>query len=358
MELLFAKNLSKLRKENHLTQEQLAEILGVSFAAVSKWERGVAVPEVGMIAEIADVFRVSVDVLIGYEFQNNDKECLVNQLKEYLHDRETKDVLENVEKILKRYPNYFEMVYYSALNYKIRGIYQQKKDYLTRALTLYYHACQLLGQNTDEKISQISINKEIADIYMALEEYEKAIEILEKNNPCRIHHPMIGLALSILKKEPRKTSSYLSEAFMDLTVSQMQIVTGYVNFYVQKKDYQNASAVIEWALGFFEGLKKEGKPNPLNKSEVTLLTVYSSIQLRLQKEDAAKDALVRAKNIAEAFDKAPSYDMRSVRFVSEDTSASSIDDLGKTAVEGIEKIICEEADEKLLYLWESIKNGK
>ena len=40
MKLNLAENICRLRKENNMTQEQLAEALGVSFAAVSKWERG------------------------------------------------------------------------------------------------------------------------------------------------------------------------------------------------------------------------------------------------------------------------------------------------------------------------------
>ena len=40
MKLSLPANISKLRKEHSMTQEQLAEALGVTFAAVSKWERG------------------------------------------------------------------------------------------------------------------------------------------------------------------------------------------------------------------------------------------------------------------------------------------------------------------------------
>lgn len=42
MNIYFSENIKKLRKERQLTQETLAEYLGVSFQAVSKWERGVS----------------------------------------------------------------------------------------------------------------------------------------------------------------------------------------------------------------------------------------------------------------------------------------------------------------------------
>ena len=61
MKLSLAQNISRLRKQNGLTQERLAEALGVSFAAVSKWERGAATPDLTLIANMADLFSVSLD---------------------------------------------------------------------------------------------------------------------------------------------------------------------------------------------------------------------------------------------------------------------------------------------------------
>ena len=53
------------RKIKGWTQEQLAEYIGVSSVAVSKWERNVNVPEVDMLCRLADVFDLSVDELLG-----------------------------------------------------------------------------------------------------------------------------------------------------------------------------------------------------------------------------------------------------------------------------------------------------
>ncbi len=66
MKMSLSENIARLRRERSMTQEQLAEALGVSFAAVSKWERGAATPELNLIAEMADLFEVSMDALIGY----------------------------------------------------------------------------------------------------------------------------------------------------------------------------------------------------------------------------------------------------------------------------------------------------
>ena len=110
MKLSLPANISKLRKEHSMTQEQLAEALGVTFASVSKWERGVATPELNLIAEMADLFEVSIDALIGYEFRNNDRENVIARLKQYCHDRNNEDAFADVEKALQRYPNCFDVI--------------------------------------------------------------------------------------------------------------------------------------------------------------------------------------------------------------------------------------------------------
>ncbi len=65
MNELIGNNIMILRKENGLTQEQLANALGISYQAVSKWETGNACPDISTLPLLADLFSVSVDQLIG-----------------------------------------------------------------------------------------------------------------------------------------------------------------------------------------------------------------------------------------------------------------------------------------------------
>lgn len=356
MKLSISKNISRLRKANSMTQEQLAEALGITFAAVSKWERGVATPDLNFIAEMADLFGVSVDVLIGYEFRNNDKESVVKRLKQYVHDREAEDALADIEKALQRYPNCFDIVYYSALNYRVRGLFQRETTYSAKALSLYHHACRLIDQNTDPEISEISIRNAMADIHITLGEYDKGLELLKKNNPCRLNHPLIGATLASSCNDPDAALPYLSKALLDLSNSHMQIVLGYINVYYKKHDYRSAAALLEWALSFYPGLKQPNKTNYMEKSEAILWTVRAEIHLHLNEMSEATDCLRRAKDVAQQFDAAPSYDAANVRFVSCKEPASSYDDFGDTAMDGVEKIIIESEYDELQKLWEEIKH--
>ena len=62
-------NISKLRKDAHLTQDDLATYLGVTKASVSKWETGQSYPDIELLPRIATYFNTTVDALIGYEPQ-------------------------------------------------------------------------------------------------------------------------------------------------------------------------------------------------------------------------------------------------------------------------------------------------
>ena len=67
MELMIGENIWRLRRTMNLTQEELAERLGVSFQAVSKWERGEGLPDILFLPVLACFFRIAIDELIGMD---------------------------------------------------------------------------------------------------------------------------------------------------------------------------------------------------------------------------------------------------------------------------------------------------
>lgn len=59
------KTISGLRKERNMTQMELADRLGISFQAVSNWERGQTMPDIAKLGELAEILGVSIDELLG-----------------------------------------------------------------------------------------------------------------------------------------------------------------------------------------------------------------------------------------------------------------------------------------------------
>ncbi len=71
----FGENLQTIRKKNHLSQEGLAEMLGVSRQAVSKWELGEGYPEVDKLLILSKKLNISIDSLLGGENTAADPEA-------------------------------------------------------------------------------------------------------------------------------------------------------------------------------------------------------------------------------------------------------------------------------------------
>ena len=65
MNLRIAENIKRLRQESQLTQAQLADRLGVSYQAVSRWENETTYPDIELLPAIASLFGVTVDYLLG-----------------------------------------------------------------------------------------------------------------------------------------------------------------------------------------------------------------------------------------------------------------------------------------------------
>ena len=85
LKYIIAKNISELRKREALTQLELAEKLNYSDKAVSKWERGEAMPDIGVLKEIADLFSVSLDYLVEEEHKKIPE--AKSSLKLKIHNR-------------------------------------------------------------------------------------------------------------------------------------------------------------------------------------------------------------------------------------------------------------------------------
>ncbi len=63
----FGQRISKFRKEKNLTQNDIADKVGVTAQAVSKWENDQATPDIDVLVKLSDIFSVSLDELLGKE---------------------------------------------------------------------------------------------------------------------------------------------------------------------------------------------------------------------------------------------------------------------------------------------------
>ena len=83
---MLQENLKILRTQKGMSQEELADRLNVVRQTVSKWEKGLSVPDSEMLIRIADVFEVSVGELLGETIQPQPEKSELQQLSEKLEN--------------------------------------------------------------------------------------------------------------------------------------------------------------------------------------------------------------------------------------------------------------------------------
>lgn len=242
MDMFIGENIRRLRREKGITQEVLAERLHVSAAAVSKWERGDSIPDIGMLLPLASYFNVSTDELLGvdsaktrekvkivFEERNRlstlgkEREAfalIVNAHREfpndwqlmedymwklvydpYLDDRRgdiahKEELYDLCERVLDECP--VDQVRYSALNileglYSLDGRSDRALETLNRFPTMYYSQENLLtlfyDEGSDEwwvavraKIAQFAETMvvDIRNLALKTEDPRESIRVMKK----------------------------------------------------------------------------------------------------------------------------------------------------------------------------------
>ena len=353
MQIRLSENIRALRRRRGLTQEQLAEALGMTPGAVYKWEAGLSQPELAVIVELADLFDTSVDVLLGYEMKDNRRQTAAERLQRYRTEKDRTGLAE-AEKALQKYPNDFAIVYRSAALYRVFGIVEADEALLRRALTLLDKARLLLPQNTDPKIDETVLYAETAQTLSSLGEADKAVSLWKTHNAGGQYSAIIGSTLSSSCDRPQEALPFLSDALLNACADLVNIVVGYLNVYYKQRNFAATKAIIRWGMDTLGGLKDGDRPCFLDKVNASLLVCLAGAQKNCGETDAARASLRQAQALAAQFDAAPDYRGDALRFVSGGEPAGIYDDLGATAMDGIRKIVQDLDEAELLTWWKEL----
>jgi len=354
MDTKLSENIRRYRKERSLTQGQLAEMLGVTVGAVYKWEAGLSIPELGMIVELADFFNTSVDALLGHEMKDNGLNTTLERLKFYIDAKECAGIQE-AENALKRYPNIFWIVFLSAQLFYIIGSNEKDKELLMRSLELFRKSCTLISEVNSPKINETTISGDIALVYIALGENEKAVEVMQKNNIGGIYDHYIGQRLVWCDRFD-EAEDYLSHGFLKGIVSVLNTLFGYTFLYIRKTEYNRAEEILALANKLVPELCASDveAPNYFDRLTGIALMLQGYVKLRQGKTEEAHRLLILARDTAARFDEVPNYSIGAIPFLSGIKNEKMDDILGKTATESLENCCKEINDHEFDELWKKI----
>jgi len=172
-------NIYTLRKEKKITQAQLAEKLGVSEQAISKWENDQCAPDVSLFPIIAEFFGVSIDRIFGYHTSSYSEEVEA-VMKAADDSMNTYKEIEIISEGLKKYPNSPDLKLYLAFSLSMvnrtSNDEKERRDAIEKAIKVCKEVANFCGdiEKADRALSMLR------RIYCEIGEFEKAADAVEK----------------------------------------------------------------------------------------------------------------------------------------------------------------------------------
>ena len=341
MEHHLAENIRKYRKERGMTQEALAEKLNLTIGTISKWERGSSEPELSYLMQLAQIFHVSLDALLGFSIRSSNIDVLVEKIEKLINAHEFDEAKKECEAALLIYPNNFKVVYAVGFAYNLTGIITNDEDALRNAIRHLKHSLDLISQNTDPQISSIEIQNTIANCYLSLKETRKGIDELKKNNVCGINDADIAVSLIGTLKQDQEGMQYARKAFGQHGVKLISVLFSIMAYYINEKKPVEGIQAANWLIGYLRSLKIDPAKNAFVDKYIAFSLLFIAIYRDIEGDrKLAQKEIQNAVHHAEVFDEEPCFDTRNIIYIEAmEGNGYVYDCMGITSRSGLLKVI-------------------
>lgn len=252
------KRIQHLRREKGLTQEQIAAALGVTSAAVSKWETNAALPDIGMLCPLARLLGITVDVLLDFRpaLAMEEINGLLADRRKLFEGNKANEGVEACEALLREYPNDLH------LKCAVAGLYVM---YMNAgggeewARSQAEKAVCLLEQSRNSGDASLAANSRsmLVNLYVMREELDKALEILDElpveGISTRIMRGNILLRKGALDEAEKSFQTELWSAGRNVTLG----LIGLYNAAQMQKDWERAKLYLDTAMAVEKTLRTE-----------------------------------------------------------------------------------------------------
>ena len=183
MELRIGENIRRLRKAKKVAQEQIAEVLGISVTAVSKWERMETYPDITLLFPLAHYFGVTVDELMGYDEERIQAE--IDETLAYYRSlwmTEPEKARKIIQKAYRDYPNDYLVMHYYMWN--IAGdMADNEAEVLLANKEEFLAICEKILSGCTEEVVRLNAWNMKAKILHAEGKTEEALQIYREKYP-------------------------------------------------------------------------------------------------------------------------------------------------------------------------------
>lgn len=167
----FGSIIKSLRKQKNLTQEHIAEALGVSCQAISKWETNCFYPDISLLPIIADYFDVSIDYLLCHDTgrQKEEIEKICQRADELFEKKNYAQAVLELREMLIKHPGNEQLMY--KLAWALSGTKQESEDNYEEAILIYL---KILEISSDAQL-KIKVTRDLIYRYATKGDIEKAL---------------------------------------------------------------------------------------------------------------------------------------------------------------------------------------
>jgi transcriptional regulator with XRE-family HTH domain len=226
------------RKEKKVTQQELANFIGVSKASVSKWETSQTYPDITLLPLLAAYFDITIDSLLTYEPQldNHEIQRIYARLKESLETKSPEDVLATIRSFVRRYYSCYPFVLQMGmflLNHADLLPGEEKiKTYTKEAQDLFIH---VRTQAKDPDLITQALKYE-AYTALNLQEFDQVLSILGDQVPVLFPIESLIAAAQQQKGESKQAVLTLQSAIYQYTTVFLSFLTNYLQLVIDDPD--------------------------------------------------------------------------------------------------------------------------
>ncbi|KAJ50254.1 DNA-binding XRE family transcriptional regulator [Clostridium tetanomorphum] len=286
--LLVGEVIYKLRKERGITQDQLANFIGVSTAAVSKWESGISYPDITLLPILATFFNVTIDKLLNFKIELSDEEVMniFSECEKLFSRGDLDKAIDKSKSYIEKYPS----SYYLKLRIGfLFTMYSWKGSDEEMAKRMMGYSIQLF-----EEVSKNSSRPELIEqalfqlgaLYPTIGEEDKAIEALNKIHKSELDPNVLLAGIYIEKNESKKAreilQSKLYKSISDISFACLGLANSYM------KDEKDLS-MVEKYYDLSINVKKVF--SPAGDSVLTLAAEYLNFAHTYLKFNEAEKAI-------------------------------------------------------------------
>ena len=177
MEICLKDTLRALRQKKNITQEALAQHLGITSQSVGKWERGEGYPDITLLPAIAAYFDVTIDDLldVGAARKEEKLSAYEAEVARYAHDGLVEEIIAVWERAYHEFPNDCRIMNSLMRSIHARGIYPTPD---ADAKRIYSLGEKILENSTDQKIRDSAIYT-LCWVHSSRREKEEALKYAE-----------------------------------------------------------------------------------------------------------------------------------------------------------------------------------